>query len=209
MSLRILFEDAALIVCEKPVGADAEREMPALLREACGCETFAVHRLDRGVGGLMVFAKTAEAAAALSEQVRDRRMRKEYLAVVSGVPAPANGTMTDLLYHDARKNKSYVVKRPRKGVREAVLDYETLASSEAGGVRSLVRIRLQTGRTHQIRVQFASRKMPLCGDRRYGARDGGAEIALWSHRLAFFHPVSGEAIEFALPAPETPPWSLF
>jgi len=209
MNLRIVREDAAFVICEKPAGADSERELPALLREACGGEVFPVHRLDRGVGGLIVFARTAEAAASLSEQVRSRRMRKEYLAVVNGVPAPAGGTMTDLLYHDARQNKSYVVKRPRKGVREAVLEYETLAAAGREDMRSLVRIRLQTGRTHQIRVQFASRGLPLCGDRRYGARDGADAIALWSHRFTFSHPLSGERVDVSLPPPGGLPWDLF
>jgi 23S rRNA pseudouridine1911/1915/1917 synthase len=210
MSVRILYEDAALIVCEKPVGVLSEGEMPALLQQETGCPSVSVvHRLDRGVGGVMVFAKTKESAAALSEAVRSHALRKEYLAVVRGIPAEQSATWTDLLFHDARTNKTYPVRRMRKGVREAILSYEVHATcADESGDLSLVSVQLQTGRTHQIRVQFATHKLPLVGDGRYGGK-GGSGIALWSHRLAFPHPKTGEPMEFLLPPPATFPWNLF
>lgn len=202
MSMNILYEDKALIVCQKPAGVLSEGEMPALLCEQLSLkECFVVHRLDREVGGVMVFAKTKKAAAALSKSVQDKTLKKEYLAIVEGEVTPEKGEMRDLLFRDAKKNKSFVVKRERKGVREAVLDYEVLEVRENdSGMVSLVKIRLQTGRTHQIRVQFSSRKHPLVGDSRYGSRIK-RDIMLWSHRLTFPHPDTGEEMEFFLDAP--------
>ena len=201
----ILYEDAAVTVCVKPMGIDSQNGMCALLASQTGRQAYCVHRLDREVGGVMVYARTSEAAAALSQAITAGSLEKEYLAVCEGVPAPAEGEMRDLLYHDAAKNKSYVVKRPRRGVREALLDYAVL---ETADLLSLVRIRLRTGRTHQIRVQFASRGLPLAGDARYGAKTRGG-IALWSHALAFPHPESGEMLRFSAPPPDAPPWTRF
>ena len=202
MSMNILYEDKALIVCQKPAGVLSEGEMPALLCEQLSLkECFVVHRLDREVGGVMVFAKTKKAAAALSKSVQDKTLKKEYLATVEGEVTPEKGEMRDLLFRDAKKNKSFVVKRERKGVREAVLDYEVLESREIdNGMASLVKIHLHTGRTPQIRVQFSSRKHPLVGDSRYGSRIKH-DIMLWSHRLIFPHPDTGEEMEFSLDAP--------
>ena len=209
---RVLFEDEYIIVCAKPAGVSSESPgMPELLAEESGCgRVFCVHRLDMGVGGVMVYAKTSRAAAELSKQVSERRLRKTYLAVCSGAPEPGSGEMRDLLLKDARAGKSFVVKRPRGGVKEAVLDYETLKTLEwdAGRV-SLVRIELNTGRYHQIRVQFASRKMPLLGDGKYGSREKRCRTALWAHALGFAHPETGEALGFELPPPEEFPWTLF
>ncbi len=196
--MNIIFEDKHLIVCRKERGilsqdSDGRDTMPERLREHTKGEIFVVHRLDKEVGGLMVFAKTQKAAASLSKQVTDRTMKKEYLALVHG--EPHEGAMEDLLFFDKAKNKSFVVKKERRGVKKALLDYKTL---ERRNGESLVRVRLHTGRTHQIRVQFASRKMPLYGDRRYGARDESKAIALWSCSLSFAHPVTGEEMSFEL-----------
>lgn len=188
---KILYEDGALLVCIKPAGvlscadASGKRCMNDLLAPRT---VYPVHRLDREVGGLMVFAKTAEAAAFLSAA----DLRKEYLAECEG-SLPDEGEMVDLLYHDRLKNKTYVVKRKRGGVKEARLTYRVVERSEG---RNVIQIRLLTGRTHQIRVQFASRGCPLCGDRKYGAKSGGG-IALTSVALAFPHP-DGRFLEFSL-----------
>ena len=180
--------------------------MPELLREATGAkEICCVHRLDRETGGLMVYAKTKQAAAGLSAAIAAGKLEKEYLAVVQGQPEPA-GTLRDLLYRDAAKNKSYVVQRMRKGVREASLDYRELGRTED---LSLVRVRLHTGRTHQIRVQFACRQLPLLGDIRYGSKDPRCTAALWSWHLAFTHPVTHRPVDVACPPPAAYPWDLF
>ena len=210
--INVVYSDSDIIVCEKPIGTLSEGDMPALLCEQCALAAppFVVHRLDRGTGGLMVYAVTKKAAAALSGAITGGTFKKEYLAAVHGRPEQTAGTWRDLLYHDAKKNKSYVVTRERHGVREAVLDYELQSSVETdSGTLSLVLIRLHTGRTHQIRVQFSHRHMPLFGDRRYGARDSGSTPALWSHRLSFPHPATGESMTFTLPAPEGVPWGAF
>lgn len=224
--MNILFRDEHIVVCIKPAGVVSEEApggMPELLRkelkqDAAVPQVFPVHRLDKGVGGVMVYAFTKDAAASLTRQMTEsapadagKTFTKEYLAVTEGVPEPVSGRMEDLLFHDREKNRTYVVKRPRKGVKEAVLEYETLASSGGdpeAGVFSLVRIRLLTGRTHQIRAQFSSRKLPLCGDRRYGAKIAG-DIALWSHRLTFRHPETGEELTFRAGPPKDGPWAAF
>lgn len=224
MAIDILYSDKSIVVCVKPAGAvseDAPGGMPELLRKelkrnAAVPQIFPVHRLDKGVGGVMVYALTKDAAASLTRQMTEsapanagKTFTKEYLAVTEGVPEPVSGRMEDLLFHDREKNRTYVVKRPRKGVKEAALEYETLASSGGdpeAGVFSLVRIRLLTGRTHQIRAQFSSRKLPLCGDRRYGAKTAG-DIALWSHRLTFRHPETGEELTFRAGPPKDGPWA--
>ena len=206
MGTEILYQDEAIVLCIKPAGIDSENEgMPALLRAQTGAaQVFCVHRLDKAVGGLMVYAKTKAAAAALSQQIAEGRMVKRYLAVCRG-SAPAGGELRDLLYHDAAKNKSYVVKRMRRGVREAALRFETLERREG---LSLVRVELLTGRSHQIRVQFASRGLPLLGDRRYGG-GGDCALALWSASLSFAHPKSGQPLAFEAPPPDTEPWTIF
>ena len=148
-------------------------------------DVYPIHRLDRDVSGVMVYALTKKAAASLSKAVAENALEKVYLAVVHGVPAEKSGVYTDLLFKDSKKNKSYVVARERKGVRRAELSYEVL---ESRGDKTLVRVKLHTGRSHQIRVQFSSRKMPLFGDKKYGASDGERQIALFSHSLTFPHP---------------------
>ena len=200
----IIYEDDALVVLDKPAGCSSEEGVPQRLREQWGkpdAYVGVIHRLDTGVSGLMVYAKTPQAAAALSHQVT--RSQEAY-AVQDG---PAEGTLRDHLFKDSRKGRVFPVSRPRKGVKEAVLEYRIAATAEDGAF-SLADITLHTGRTHQIRVQFASRKHPLWGDGKYGSRAKGA-IALQSARLQFFHPVSGEKMEFALAMPAGEPWDLF
>ena len=211
MPVRLIFQDEQLLVCVKPAGvASEDGGLPELLRAQCGGELWCVHRLDRAVGGVMVYARTKQSAAALSAAVSARRLEKRYLAVAQGRVPEESAELRDLLYHDAAKNKSYIVKRPRRGVREAALSYRLLAQREAeGGPLSLLRIRLETGRSHQIRVQLASRGLPLVGDGRYGSTLRGGPIALWSEELAFPHPATGETLRFAAPPPQDWPWTLF
>ena len=203
----VLWEDEALIVCRKPAGVISEGSgMPELLKEQTGAkEIFCVHRLERETAGLMVYAKTKRAAAALSAAIEAGKLEKRYLAVVQGAP-PAEGEMQDLLFRDKAKNKSYVVTRMRKGVREARLRYETLQQIEGF---SLVRVELLTGRSHQIRVQFASRGFPLLGDSRYGGSHRELPLALYSAALRFPHPLSGEILSFSSAPPEEAPWTWF
>ena len=212
MNVEILYQDDAILVCIKPAGIAVEGAKPdlcAVLAEQTGAPVYPVHRLDAPVGGVMVFARTKEAAAALCREVSERSIQKEYLAAVSGTPAPAAGELRDWLYHDARANKTFVVKKQRKGVKEAVLDYRTLDSAVTEDTPvTLVRVRLHTGRTHQIRAQFAGHKHPLCGDGRYGSRLKGS-VALFSASLAFTHPVSGEAMAFEALPPREGFWQLF
>ncbi len=176
----ILYSDKDLAVCIKPVGLDAEKEVPAALQAQLGGEIFPIHRLDKNVGGVMVYARTKQAAAALSKCVQEGSMVKEYMATVHGTP-PENGDWTDLLFKDSSKNKVFVVKKERKGVKKARLAYVRLTASP----QSLVRIRLYTGRSHQIRVQFASRGYPLVGDHKYGSRDDTTAPMLYSCCISF------------------------
>ena len=182
--IEILEQTPQLVLCVKPVGVraqgEAEADLPALLKRQLGCEIYPVHRLDQAVGGVMVFAKTAPAAAKLSQAIAGGELQKEYLAVLERSPEQTEGELSDLLFHDRTKNKTYVVSRQRKGVKEAKLAYRVL---DVQNGLYLVRIRLYTGRTHQIRVQFASRGMPLVGDGKYGSRKNAASPALWSYAL--------------------------
>ena len=208
----IIYQDKRILVAVKPAGVlstDEPGGMPSLVRQALGDERACirtVHRLDAAVGGLMVFARSARAAALLSEQMRAGAFHKEYLAVVHGRPEPDSAELRDLLRYDGARRMSRVVPAPEKGAQEAVLD--SALAAEADGL-SLVRVRLHTGRTHQIRVQFSSRGWPLAGDRKYGRFPDRFPIALWSHRLAFTHPESGAAMDFSAPPPDAPPWTLF
>ena len=210
----LLYEDPHLLLIEKPVGVSAQDSdgdcIPRRLAEQ-GYSVKVVHRLDNPTGGVMVYARTDKAAAALSALVGQHdRFRKEYLAIVQGCPTEKEGSLSDLLYHDVRRNKSYVVNRARKGVREAKLDYcvmETVTVTE--GTFSLIKVRLHTGRTHQIRVQFASRKMPLYGDTRYGGAKAKA-LGLWSYQLTLPHPISGNTLSaHSTPPLDTAPWCYF
>jgi len=181
--------------------------MPDLLcKQLAVPQVFTVHRLDREVGGVMVYALSQKAAASMSKAVQEHRLEKIYLAVLTGVPELPEALLEDLLFHDRNRNKTYVVKRSRKGVKDAALAYKTLGEK---GQRSLVLIRLFTGRTHQIRVQFASRGLPLVGDGKYGGKAAGSKLGLWSHMLRFCHPVSGKPMEFCQQPPEVEPWIEF
>jgi len=191
--MKILYSDPNIVVCVKPVGLDSEKEMPSALQEALGGELFTLHRLDKNVSGVMVYARTKAAAAELSRVIQCGAMVKEYVALVHGAP-PESGDWTDLLWKDSSKNKVFVVKRERKGVKKARLEYRRLTEGET----SLVRIRLHTGRSHQIRVQFSSRAYPLVGDHKYGAKDQAPAPYLFSCKLSF--PFRGETLSFeALP----------
>ena len=187
--MTILYSDRSLAVCIKPVGLDSEAEVPAALKEQLGGEIFPIHRLDKNVGGVMVYARTKHAAAALSKTVQDGQMIKEYVAMVHGTP-PETGDWEDLLWKDARKNKVFVVKRERKGVKKARLEFTRQTDSDP----CIVHIRLHTGRSHQIRVQFSSRGFPLVGDHKYGSRDERTEPMLYSCRITF--PWNGESKSF-------------
>ena len=178
--MEILLENRDFVVVVKPVGLDAQAGVPEEIVRQLGGECFTVHRLDLNVGGVMVYARTKAAAAALSKLIQDGAMVKEYVALVHGEP-PETGDWEDLLFKDSAKNKVFVVKRQRNGVKKARLEYRRLTQGET----SLVRIRLHTGRSHQIRVQFASRKFPLVGDHKYGSKDGATAPMLFSCCLTF------------------------
>ena len=208
--MNIIYQDNSILVVIKPAGAlstDEPGGVPELAREALGNPKACVrtvHRLDRVVSGLMVLARTPEAASKLSEQIRAHDFGKTYLAVVHGEPEALSGTMRDLLDRDPKERKTFVTTKPGKGVQEAILDYEVL-SSENG--LSLVKIFLQTGRTHQIRCQFSSRGLPLWGDKKYSTLPDDGPIALWSHCLHFAHPDTGEILCFEHDPPEIEPWT--
>ena len=207
--MQIIYEDQDIVVCVKParvLSTDEPGGVPDLLREELGTEDFrTVHRLDRVVSGLMVVARNAAAASELSRQIREDAFEKEYVAVVRGALKEECGQMRDLLGRDKARKMTFVAPEPAKGVQEAVLDYWVLSKN---GEFSKVRIRLHTGRTHQIRVQFASRGLPLVGERKYSELNDPCEIALWSYRLAFFHPGTGERMEFTRNPAGDYPWSV-
>ena len=207
--MELVYVDDDILVCLKParvLSTDEPGGVPDLCREALGnpkADVRTVHRLDRVVAGLMVLARNAKAASELSRQIRDDEFEKEYQAVVHG-QAEEKATLVDLLGRDKARKMTFVAPEPAKGVQEAVLDYWLLAKNDD---LSRVQIRLHTGRTHQIRVQFASRNMPLVGERKYSERNDPCEIALWSCRLAFTHPRTGERMEFTHEPPQEFPWT--
>ena len=206
--MEILYADQDIVVCVKPprvLSTDEPGGLPDLLRAELGTKDFrTVHRLDRVVSGLMVVARNAAAASELSRQIRENTFEKEYQAVVHGCPEAERGTLRDLLGRDKARKMTYVATEPGKDIQEAVLSFWVLAKN-AGTCR--VRIRLHTGRTHQIRVQFASRGMPLVGERKYSELNDSCEIALWSYRLGFVHPKTGEKLEFTHEPPGEYPWT--
>ena len=206
--MELVYLDDDILVCLKParvLSTDEPGGVPDLCREALGdpkADVRTVHRLDRVVAGLMVLARNAKAASELSRQIREDEFEKEYQAVVHG-QAAESATLRDLLGRDKARRMTFVAPEPAKGVQEAVLDYWRLAKTED---MSRVQIRLHTGRTHQIRVQFASRNMPLVGERKYSERNDPCEIALWSYRLGFTHPKTGDPMEFIHEPPAEYPW---
>ena len=187
--MEILYQDKNIVVSVKPVGMDSETEFPNALREQLGGSLFPIHRLDKNVGGVMVYARNKQSAAALSEAVQQGTVIKEYVAMVHGNP-PAQGHWEDLLFKDSRKNKVFPVKKERKGVKKAVLQYRVLSE----GTQSLVHVRLYTGRSHQIRVQFSSRGFPLVGDHKYGSRAPETAPMLYSCRITF--PYGGRTVSY-------------
>ena len=207
--MELIYLDDDILVCIKParvLSTDEPGGLPDLCREALGdpkADVRTVHRLDRVVSGSMVLARNGRAASELSRQIREEGFEKEYLAVVHGCPEE-HSTLRDLLGRDKARKMTFVAPIPAKGVQEAVLHYQL--QNTANGL-SRVRIQLETGRTHQIRVQFASRGMPLVGERKYSEMEDPCEIALWSYRLAFRHPKTGEKMEFTHEPPAIYPWT--
>lgn len=211
--MTVLYEDNDIIVCLKPAGINSqggnsdmvEKLNSYIAENGSNAVIHPVHRLDRETAGVMVFAKNAKSAAELSKQISCNAMKKHYFAVINGVPSEKNGVLKDLLFHDRQKNKTYTVRRSRKGVKEASLEYVTVC--EADGL-SLLDILLHTGRTHQIRVQFASRKLPLYGDGKYGG--GSGKLALFAYKLEFTHPATHKEMIFtASPDYSEYPWNKF
>lgn len=208
--MQFVYQDDAIIVCVKPAGAvstDNPGGVPELVRKALGDPTAdvrTVHRLDQVVGGLMVLARNAQAASELSRQIREQIFEKEYLAVVHGIPPQQQGTLKDLLVRDKQRRMTLVTDKSDKGVQEAILDYQVLHQVPD---MSRVAIQLHTGRTHQIRVQFSSRGLPLVGERKYAVLEDNCNLALWSCRLGFVHPVTGEKMCFFMEPPEVYPWT--
>lgn len=222
VSIKILYEDNHLLAVEKPVNLPTQADRtgdPDLLsllkadlkqryQKPGNVYLGLIHRLDRPVGGAIVFAKTSKAASRLSEQVRSRQMEKEYLAVCHGVPDPAAGHLKHFLIKDSLKNQVSVAAASTPGAKPAELDYRLLAEEAGFG---LLEIALKTGRSHQIRVQLAAIGHPLFGDQKYGAALNcpGQQLALWSRRLAFSHPVSKAAVVLCSVPPAVYPWNLF
>lgn len=207
--INILFENDDFVVCIKPVGVasqnDRTNDLVKILSAQIASEIYPVHRLDTNVSGTIVFAKNSQMAALLSKQIANGDFRKKYLAVINGVPQQKNSVLEDLLFKDSTKNKSYVVKRERKGVKRAKLEYSVLGTADNF---SLIEVLLHTGRSHQIRVQFASRKMPLVGDGKYGSKDNRCSVALWSYEVCFLY--NGELLSFkSEPVKCNYPWNLF
>ena len=206
----IIYQDKDILVCVKPAGVlstDEPGGLPDLIRRELGdpdANVRTVHRLDRTVSGLMVLARRSKAASELSRQIREGEFQKEYVAVIHGNPAGEQGMLRDLLLRNKQERKTYIVTEPGKDVQEAILEYRVLNREED---LTRVRIRLHTGRTHQIRAQFSGRGWPLVGDRKYSVIEDDCDIALWSYRLAFKHPYSGKPMEFILEPPQTYPWS--
>ena len=209
--LNVIYSDNDIFVCIKParvLSTDEPGGLPELVRLALGDEKAdvrTVHRLDRVVSGVMLLARNARAASELSRQIREDDFEKEYLAIVHGCPDKKSGTLTDLLYRDKARKMTMVASEPAKGVQEAILDFEVIGCNTD---MSRVKVLLRTGRTHQIRVQFASRGMPLVGERKYCTLEDSCEIALWSHRIAFTHPSTGKWMDFSYEPPSIYPWTV-
>ena len=208
--MEFVYLDSSIAVCVKPSGVRSTDEpggMPELVRQALGdpkADVRTVHRLDQVVSGLMVLARNEAAASELSRQIRDGEFEKEYLAVVHGAPGQTQGELRDLLYRNKARRMTMVADEPGKGVQEAILRYQVLSQGED---MSKVQIQLLTGRTHQIRVQFASRNMPLVGERKYSTLEDPCAIALWSYKIGIRHPVSGEEMTFIKEPPAVFPWT--
>lgn len=212
VEIPLLYTDPSLIVCVKPVGISSESPgLPDLIAEQCDCKALPVHRLDQGTGGIIVLARSSAACASMQLLFQENKVKKEYLAVISGCPDENEGVFTDLLWHDRQKNKSFIVDRRRAGVKEASCSWKLLNSTLYDGQKiALIRVMLHTGRTHQIRVQFGSRGFPLVGDRKYGSRLPAENVSLWASAISFPSPdqKSGIVSVASLP-PDVFPWNLF
>lgn len=222
MDIPIIYEDNHLLVVEKPVNIPVQedrsqdKDLLSLLKQDIKIRyqkpgnvyLGLVHRLDRPVGGVMVFAKTSKAASRLSDMVRRRVFEKNYLAIVRGRPAKAEGRLTDYLVKNRQKNIVYVTQSDHKEAKKAVLDYRVIGTKND---LSLVQIQLHTGRSHQIRVQFANIGCPLYGDQKYGqhVNQPGEQIALWSSEIKFQHPTKKDTRQFTSTPPNVYPWHLW
>lgn len=207
--MKIIHQTAEYVVVCKAAGEDSEHDLPEMLAEQNGdraTDYYVVHRLDQAVAGLLVLARNRVTAAELSRQLTENRLRKTYLCVVPGVPAPASGEMQDLLYQDKMKRKMFPVKRKRAGVKEASLTYRVL---ETQAPLTLVEVELQTGRFHQIRCQFAARKLPLVGDGKYGSRVRSPHLALFCRQLSFYDAKEKKECSFTAAPPAEFPWTAF
>ena len=226
--MKIIHQTAEYVVVCKAAGEDSEHDLPEMLAEQNGdlaTDYYVVHRLDQAVAGLLVLARNRVTAAELSRQLTENRLRKTYLCVVPGVPAPASGEMQDLLYQDKMKRKMFPVKRKRAGVKEASLRYHvletklvntTVTSSKqedtaavSASQLTLVEVELQTGRFHQIRCQFAARKLPLVGDGKYGSRVRSPHLALFCRQLSFYDAKEKKECSFTAAPPAEFPWEIF
>ena len=226
--MKIIYQTAEYVVVCKAAGEDSEHDLPEMLAEQNGdkaTDYYVVHRLDQAVAGLLVLARNRVTAAELSRQLTENRLRKTYLCVVPGVPAPASGEMQDLLYKDKMKKKMFPVKRKRAGVKEASLRYHvletklmntTVTSSKqedtaavSASQLTLVEVELQTGRFHQIRCQFAARKLPLVGDGKYGSRVRSPHLALFCRQLSFYDAKEKKECSFTAAPPAEFPWEIF
>lgn len=201
MDLEILHNEKHFLLCIKPTGVLSELSdgktagMVGLLKEALGCEVYPIHRLDREASGVMIYAKTGLGASKLSALASSGEIDKEYYIIVHGIPTENEGVLEDLLFKDSSKNKSFVVKKLRKGVKKASLEYKVVdTKTYEGQAVSLIRVKLHTGRTHQIRVQFSSRGMPVVGDLRYGSNIK-EDMCLFSCRLGFVNPFTKKPFE--------------
>lgn len=202
----VIYENNDFVILKKPCGIISEGKSGKSVSDIYGKELFCIHRLDKDVSGIMVYAKNSETAAIISKQIQSGNFKKQYLAVIHGKPEENKGIFKDLLYFDRKRNKSFVVNKKRNGVKEALLEYKILSMREE---LSLVKVHLLTGRTHQIRVQFASRGFPLYADRKYGGRDKG-KIALFSYKISFLNSKTQNNLEYSLPPdPNIEPWNTF
>ncbi len=206
---RILYEDNHLIVVNKKVGElvqgdetgdrtladDVKEYLKVTYNKPGNVYLGLVHRLDRPVGGIMIFAKTSKAAGRLSEQVRNKTLQKVYIAVVDGKIENKTGVLEDYLYKDERNNMSKVVDKNKKNAKLAKLDYELVKYNEVKDL-SLIKVNLHTGRHHQIRVQLANFGHSIFGDQKYGTREKGKQIALWAYLLTIKHPITKEEMTF-------------
>ena len=207
--MKIIHKTAEYTVVCKAAGEDSEHDLPEMLAEQNGdraTDYYVVHRLDKAASGLLVLARDRQTAGELSRQLTENRLRKTYLCVVPGVPAPVSGEMQDLLYQDKMKKKMFPVKRKRAGVKEASLTYRVL---ETQAPLTLVEVELQTGRFHQIRCQFAARKLPLVGDGKYGSRVRSPHLALFCRQLSFYDAKEKKECSFTAAPPAEFPWEIF